>query len=264
MGVDSGLQDFRGGEGFWGAYPALARAGLPFDEIACPQSFVDIPELAWGFYGHRLNLYRATVPHQGFRTLLDIAARLPLVAVVFTSNVDGHFQKAKFDPTRIIECHGSIHHLQCLAVCEGYIWPTTNFNPRIDEMECRILSDMPTCAHCRQLARPNILMFNDWNWLANRKHEQQLRYRRWRSLVAQPVVIEIGAGTAIPSVRAFGEEQNCPVVRINPREADVENTADISLPVGGLAGIAEIAGLLRKNRFFERAEQEFVEIPDEW
>ena len=26
MGVDSGLPDFRGSEGFWGAYPALGRA----------------------------------------------------------------------------------------------------------------------------------------------------------------------------------------------------------------------------------------------
>lgn len=28
MGVDSGLPDFRGSEGFWQAYPALAKAGL--------------------------------------------------------------------------------------------------------------------------------------------------------------------------------------------------------------------------------------------
>jgi NAD-dependent SIR2 family protein deacetylase len=32
-------------------------------------------------------------------------------------NVDGHFQKAGFDPERIYECHGSIHHLQCHAGC---------------------------------------------------------------------------------------------------------------------------------------------------
>ena len=28
MGVDSGLPDFRGAEGFWRAYPALGRRGL--------------------------------------------------------------------------------------------------------------------------------------------------------------------------------------------------------------------------------------------
>ena len=89
-------------------------------------------------------------------------------------------------------------------------------------------ADMPTCAHCRQLARPNILMFNDWNWLANRKHEQQMRFRQWRSLVTQPVVIEIRAGTAIQSVRVFGREENRPVIRINLSAAEVEKADDVS------------------------------------
>lgn len=264
MGVDSGLPDFRGGAGFWGAYPALGRAGLRFDEIACPQSFIDTPELAWGFYGHRLNLYRAIAPHHGFQMLLDMAARIPRGAFVFTSNVDGQFQKAKFDDSRIIECHGSIHHLQCLDECEGYIWPTIYFNPRIDEAECRILSDMPTCAHCRQLARPNILMFNDWNWLAHRKHKQQLRYRNWRTLVTSPVVIEIGAGNAIPSVRIFGEEQNCPLIRINSREADVDRPDDVSFPSSALLAIGAIFEALAASGFFERPvhPQESSEIGD--
>ena len=263
MGVDSGLPDFRGGAGFWGAYPAFGRAGLQFDEIACPQAFIDTPDLAWGFYGHRLNLYRATKPHNGFRLLLDIGSRLPLGSFVFTSNVDGQFQKSGFDECRIIECHGSIHHLQCLDGCEDHVWSATGFNPEVDEAECRMLSRMPTCPHCRKLARPNILMFNDWNWLAHRKYEQQMRYRRWRAAVTNPVVIEIGAGTAIPSVRIFGEEQNCPMIRINPREPSVERTADVSLPLGGLAGIAEISGALVASGFFKRPVQEVVEI-DEW
>jgi NAD-dependent SIR2 family protein deacetylase len=53
MGVDSGLPDFRGNEGFWKAYPALAKAGLSFTSIACPDAFRRNPRQAWGFYGHR-------------------------------------------------------------------------------------------------------------------------------------------------------------------------------------------------------------------
>jgi NAD-dependent SIR2 family protein deacetylase len=60
LGVDSGLPDFRGNEGFWRAYPALARARLHFQAIACPGVFRARPWLAWGFYGHRLRLYRQT------------------------------------------------------------------------------------------------------------------------------------------------------------------------------------------------------------
>jgi NAD-dependent SIR2 family protein deacetylase len=54
---------------------------------------VDDPELAWGFYGHRLELYRRTTPHRGFGILRRLAERSGRF-FVFTSNVDGHFQRA--------------------------------------------------------------------------------------------------------------------------------------------------------------------------
>ena len=64
MGIDSGLPGFRGHQGFWAAYPPYH--GRSFADLACPQTFTADPELAWGFYGHRLNLYRQTQPHAGF------------------------------------------------------------------------------------------------------------------------------------------------------------------------------------------------------
>jgi hypothetical protein len=69
MGVDSGLPDFRGSEGFWNAYPALGRDRISFSGLASPASFMENPALAHGFYGHRLALYRATQPHAGFAIL---------------------------------------------------------------------------------------------------------------------------------------------------------------------------------------------------
>ena len=71
FGVDSGLPDFRGDEGFWSAYPPMRRLGLSFVDCANPQWFDREPEFAWGFYGHRLQLYRDTEPHDGFHILLD-------------------------------------------------------------------------------------------------------------------------------------------------------------------------------------------------
>jgi NAD-dependent SIR2 family protein deacetylase len=52
MGVDSGLPDFRGDDGFWRAYPALGARGLDFTSIASTRSFETAPRIAWGFYGH--------------------------------------------------------------------------------------------------------------------------------------------------------------------------------------------------------------------
>lgn len=133
MGMDSGLPDFRGTEGFWKAYPALAQARIRFESIASPDAFEEDPDLAWGFYGHRLNLYRRTLPHKGFQFLVDLADQMPNGAFVFTSNVDGQFQKAGFRDTEVCEVHGSIHHLQCMQGCAGDIWSARDFHPEVDE-----------------------------------------------------------------------------------------------------------------------------------
>lgn len=59
----------------------------------------------------RLNLYRRTVPHEGLHILNRWADRKPLGAFVFTSNVDGQFQKAGFGHDGVAEIHGSINIL---------------------------------------------------------------------------------------------------------------------------------------------------------
>lgn len=56
MGVDSGLPDFRGNDGFWKAYPIAKELNLSFQQLANPKWFEEKPNLAWGFYGHRYNL----------------------------------------------------------------------------------------------------------------------------------------------------------------------------------------------------------------
>src|SRR4051812_32162378 len=84
LGVDSGLPDFRGPEGFWRAYPGLKQSGLRFEQIANPEHFHTDPTLGWGFYGHRLKLYRETKPHDGFRILLELGQSKPDGYFVFT------------------------------------------------------------------------------------------------------------------------------------------------------------------------------------
>ena len=119
MGIDSGMPDFRGENGFWKAYPALRGLGMRFHEIANPKAFHTIPTIAWGFYGHRLALYRNVSPHAGFDVLKDIASKIPNGAFVFTSNVDGHFQKAGY---LIMVCW---HRSTVPAYANDRYWPAT-------------------------------------------------------------------------------------------------------------------------------------------
>jgi NAD-dependent SIR2 family protein deacetylase len=245
MGVDSGLPDFRGTQGFWRAYPVLAKLGISFEEMANPAWFEKDPALAWAFYGHRLSLYRNTIPHAGFSRLLAISASKPRGYYVFTSNVDGQFHKAGFSRERIVECHGSIHHLQCVSPCTDEIWEAGERTVAIDEGRFRALDPLPRCKNCPALARPNIHMFGDGSWLSHRTGAQQERFYRWLNGLhrasAKLVLVEIGAGSTIPTVRRTSErvieQLGGKLIRINPREQEVP-MGHMGLPFGAAEGIA--------------------------
>jgi NAD-dependent SIR2 family protein deacetylase len=248
MGVDSGLPDFRGNTGFWRAYPALASARIAFEEIACPDAFRRNPTLAWGFYGHRLALYRRTRPHEGFAILRQIGTTLPGGSFVFTSNVDGQFQRAGFDPAQVCEVHGSIHFLQCIDGCDEAIVPADDFVPTVDDNTCQLLSVLPRCPTCRGLLRPNVLMFGDWGWLGHHTAAQRQRLEDWLRSTHRPVVIEIGAGSHVPTVRWFSESLGVPLIRINPTEPEIPGRG-VSLPCGGLEALYGIRDALLAQGF---------------
>lgn len=250
MGVDSGLPDFRGTEGFWNAYPPFRKAGLSFVDLANPRWFLSDPTLAWGFYGHRLELYRRTEPHAGFGILFRWAGSKPGGAFVFTSNVDGHFQRAGFSEESVVECHGSIHVLQCLNGCGTGLFSADGWSVPIDPETVRAREPLPSCPGCGSLARPAILMFGDYGWDGSRTEAQEERLDRWLlGLPGPPVIVELGAGTHVPTVRMTSERiadaLGATLVRINLREPGIPRSsrrgaAGIGLPLGALDALRRL------------------------
>lgn len=253
MGVDSGLPDFRGDQGFWNAYPMYARLGINFVGAANPIHFERDPAFGWGFYGHRTNLYRKIIPHAGFAILQKWAANNNLDSFVVTSNVDGQFQKSGYAEEQVLEVHGSIHHLQCLTPCQHMIWSNCEeIEVDFDNMRA---DHIPVCQRCGGTARPNILMFGDYSWLPDRSHGQQMRFDLFcdQHRDKRLVVIELGAGTAIPTIRhtseRLGSRQGVTVVRINPREDHIR-PPHIGLPCAALEGLKKIDQLLSAGKVF--------------
>jgi len=249
MGVDSGMPDFRGTSGFWKTYPPLQKLGIQFQEMANPRWFREDPQLAWGFYGHRLNLYRKTDPHHGFSLLLKWISEHDLPAFVFTSNVDGHFQRSGFSKNSVTECHGSLMHLQCVDQCGQKIWPVPpDLRIEVDEETLHALDPLPSCPGCGGLARPNILMFSDWEWDPQRTNEQGTRLNEWleENENSKLCVIELGAGPSIPTVRITCEQawqsSGGTFLRINPRDHQVPEGAH-SLAMGAGDALQAIEGI---------------------
>lgn len=182
------------------------------------------------------------MPHAGSTVLRSWASRLP--ARVFTSNVDGQFQRAGFPD--VAEVHGAIAHLQCSVPCGRQIWPADS-PPVVDESTMRACPPLPTCPRCGAVARPNILMFGDGAWVPDRTSAQLESLSGWLAEHgAGLVVVELGAGLAVPTVRH--QAQRCSrdgaLIRINLREPDVPRPQDVGLALGARAALEELDALL--------------------
>ena len=257
MSADSGLPTFRGNEGFWRNYPAIRHLGLSFTDCANPSHFRSNPHFGWAFYGHRFNMYSSTAPHAGYQLLKNWCESKKYGHVVFTSNVDGHFAKAGFDPDAVTECHGSIHYLQCLHQCSGDIWPMDRARIEVDETVFKAQDPLPSCPRCNRLARPNILMFGDWGWISTRTDMQHGRLEEKVSEAErQPdcykTIIEIGAGQAVPTVQYFSQSQlhydRSTLIRINLDDTEAyQQGKTIYLPMKGLEALTKIADLRQQT-----------------
>jgi len=260
MGVDSGLPDFRGNDGFWNAYPPYKKLGLSFVDLANPEWFTNDPTLAWGFYGHRLGLYRNTNPHTGYDLLLKWGNQKKYGYQVFTSNVDGAFRKAGFDNNKIVECHGRIDLAQCTKCCGVGIFSIDKENVKVDQQTFRATGLLPACNKCGAIARPNILMFYDFDWDSGVIDRQYNRMRNWLQLVAptKVTIIECGAGVAVASVRKFCSNllntHNAKLVRINVRDYEVENANNqVGIPLGALEALTAIEQKMKLRYGFKKS-----------
>ena len=215
MGVDSGLPDFRGDEGFWRAYPPFAKLGLRFVQLADPRS-AGTPSSHGG-----LRAPTGAVPgdptHPGFGRLLAWGRAARHGAFVFTSC------------RRPVPAGGILRQRVVSATSLPAVQPTVLIVWDAEECHSRWTETMragplPRCPRCGAVARPNILMFGG-ELAAGAHGTAEDRLQDWLNRVDGPlVVVECGAGSHVPTVRMF-RRASCPraraLIRVNPREAQV-------------------------------------------
>lgn len=240
MSTDSGLPDFRSSGGLWNAYPPLKKFHLSFMQIATSKAYIERPDLSYWFWGHRLNQYRETPPHEGYAILKAWAEKMPNGYFVYTSNVDGAFQKAGFSDERVYEIHGTIFRMQCFYNCNDESW-VTDFQPITDDQQCRVLNKTPICPHCGEMARQNVLMFDDYFFCEKHYAPKEIALQNWLKQVNNLVVVELGAGKAIPTVRRFSEStakaKKAGFIRINKLDAGVPKMHFLSLEMNILEAL---------------------------
>lgn len=230
IGSDSGLKVFRSKEGLWEQYPDIEKIKLSFKQIANPYNYERYKNVAFPFYRDRLRSYIDTKPHDGFFDLLDIVDDMPKGYFVVTSNVDGHFQKAGFDPKLICEEHGSIHKWQCVRKSCAKNSGTTGL---VSGESIALSNEVPRCEKCNSILRPNLCMFDDFDWYYPPYEENEIRKNAFLANVEydfsgdEVMILEIGAGNDLRTIRAAAEslayQTNSKVIRINPEKAQEED-----------------------------------------
>lgn len=241
MGVDSGMPDFRGGAGIWTTvHEQTHQKDMSFLEICDPRTLHEEYEMVMGLYATALNSFRASTPHHGFNMLHDIANQASKGGWVYTSNVDTHHQKAGWDNDRIVECHGTSAYMQCETPCGNAVWSSDDWYPEVDSNTGLLASEPPKCIICGGHARPNVMMFSDFQFNDTIVDKQLSKFIPWYGELQNPLVIEVGAGIAVQTIRYMASQLASRIIRVNPTHSAVYGKDDISIPLAALEGITAI------------------------
>jgi len=111
ISTDSGIPDFRGPQGVWTRNPEAER-------LATLQHYLAEPEVRKRAWRSRLESPAwLAQPNAGHRALVLLERRGQLDTLI-TQNVDGLHQMAGSSPERVIEIHGTMREVTCLACGE--------------------------------------------------------------------------------------------------------------------------------------------------
>lgn len=108
ISTESGIPDFRGPAGVWTKDPAAER-------LATLEAYLGDAAVRRRAWQNRLHspTWQAR-PNAGHRALVDLEREGTLAAVI-TQNIDGLHQLAGNDPTRVVELHGTMREVVCMA-----------------------------------------------------------------------------------------------------------------------------------------------------
>ena len=145
ISTDSGIPDFRGPQGVWTKDPAAQRSSNIADYVADSE----VRRRVWQM---RLAspAWTAT-PNPGHLALVELERQGRLHTLV-TQNIDGLHQRAGNDPARVVELHGTMREVACLAC--GDRGP---MEPVLDRL--RAGEDDPKCLRCGGLLKSATISF---------------------------------------------------------------------------------------------------------
>jgi len=218
ISTESGIPDFRGPQGVWTRNPEAEKQATLQHYMADP----DVRKRAWR---SRLEspAWRAE-PNAGHRALVELEQR-GILDTLITQNVDGLHQRAGSSADRVIEIHGTMREVNCMACGERA--PMERALARV-----RAGEDDPPCRSCGGILKSATISFGQ-GLVARDLARAQDAARRCDLMLAVGSTLSV---FPVAGVVPVAKEAGARVVIINAEPTAMDDLADAVLrgPIGVL------------------------------
>ena len=211
ISTDSGIPDFRGPKGLWTRNPAA-------EKMATLQHYLADREVRKRAWQSRLATFSGVrEPNAGHRALvaLERAGRLH---TLITQNVDGLHQRAGSAPERVVEIHGTIHEVVCMACDERA--PMERALARVQAGE-----EDPPCRSCGGILKSATISFGQGLVAEDLQRAQEAAAACDLLLAVGTTLAVYPVAGVVPIAKAGGAR----VVIVNAEPTEMDDLADALL-----------------------------------
>jgi NAD-dependent deacetylase len=211
ISTDSGIPDFRGPKGLWTRNPAA-------EKMATLQHYLADREVRKRAWQSRLATFSGVLePNAGHRALvaLERAGRLH---TLITQNVDGLHQRAGSAPERVVEIHGTIHEVVCMACDERA--PMERALARVQAGE-----EDPPCRSCGGILKSATISFGQGLVAEDLQRAQEAAAACDLLLAVGTTLAVYPVAGVVPIAKAAGAR----VVIVNAEPTEMDDLADAVL-----------------------------------
>jgi NAD-dependent deacetylase len=218
ISTDSGIPDFRGPQGLWTKNPEA-------EKMATIQNYMADPEVRKRAWKSRMDSFpRRAEPNVGHHSLVELERRGKLHLLI-TQNVDGLHHDAGNSAERIVEIHGTMREIVCMACGDRH--PMQYAVDRVNAGE-----EDPPCEKCGGILKSATISFGqglvsaDLERAEAAAHGCDLMFAIGTTLGVYPIA------AVVPIAKQSGAR----VVILNADPTEMDHLADAVLR-GGIADI---------------------------
>jgi len=211
ISTDSGIPDFRGPQGGWTRNPEAEKQSTIQHYVADP----DVRRRAWR---SRLDSPAwSAQPNAGHRALVALERRGTLDTLI-TQNIDGLHQVAGSSPERVVEVHGTMREVVCLACGERAAMERALARVRAGEED-------PPCRTCGGILKSATISFGQ-SLVAKDIARAEQAARRCDLMLAVGTKLSVWP---VAGVVPVAKDAGARVVILNAEPTDMDGLADAVL-----------------------------------